>query len=1349
MATTNSTSKGLNKYYYEKDDSTLYGSKAYVNTGNIADYDLKISGNKYVTGKIKNTTYTMSTSENNYEEIGTLLNYDDPILISASNTGGDDTEGQLNTDTSIMYVYGNPNKWVYDLNQIASNCGVASALNILSIAGKIDIVNANEQKINTLFNNNIDTTSTEQALTLYAIQHNYCNHSKDISEYKTVNDIEYEDGGTYFENVNPEDHTYHDPLQSIKSILSDYGITSNTVDLDIMIQGNEDYIVEVTDVPEGESPEDLYTTYTIRNTSGFVKIDSKRGEDTIIFEDNTKEELEEQPFLLIKDGKDLAITYNSSNYVRIVDYFKDKNDIGGNDQDPEQQGGQDDKTTHIKHIQFSDGTSQTLESFVKENYIYESSALQSNIRKYGVFITKLADYVKEGRGIVLEGYAKSFIGGKGGGHAIVLTGVAYKYLDKEKTIFDIDGFYVADSGRWLGSTEKAQYISCSQLYNFVTDTTYLEPETAPYETTFRIVLTDDNIKSWADDLNLVGNDRRNTLYGNNSDNIIRGGGSTDNIYGRKGDDTLYGDNGDDYLYGEDGNNTLYGGNGNDTYVFKASNNSNDTIIPGSGKDILRFEDKTVNNLKFFNKNGDLQIHYGGGTNTVTVKDYFNKSLYSQMAKIDDVYTITLKMIDGKDHSYSFYEIIRDGQIQYDIAQNIDNNVKGTNFDDVIRAGIKNDTIKTGNGNDTVIANAGNNIIDTGAGNDILYAGYGNDKFYGGAGENYIKYEANYGGCDTVYSGKGNDYIELTDKERGDLKFIQVKKDLSVVYDAEKGSSITITNYFAQKGKTSVKYIKLKNNDYLDLVREYNTILTNTTPNVDIKSSGVISGDIGNDVLKGSTGNDTITGGLGCDKMSGMGGNDTFVFNSLYDGDDIIYTTGNGNITLNMTAIDNLNLNNTIGFNNGYQRYNIGDKNYAFSKSGNSLVINYGKTLEQEGLSRITIDNYFKSKNTFTLKTSDAELNLADATIFIDGASSKTKNISGTKQNDIIFGGDLAETIKAGNGDDTIIAGKGNDTIYGEAGHNKFIYNFGDGVDTVNLTKGENLDIILKNTDTNVFNAQNITYTTDSKNNLLINYNGKQIISIKNFANKDVTGETGSVKLYVENALVNDLRNDLYLSTYNNFSSKKLSYTGNWHSEKIDASGLAFTNGKSNTGVKINGNAGNDIIIGSVFNDTLKGGAGNDTITGNKGTNSIDGEAGSDTYILFKNVSNENTTIKDTGKDINDTDKAVIYTDKDNLKFVCNITKNGTLASNTFNVTSTDYKNNKAVISNVETIQATSNGNTYYNYDYTNAELLAAVSNWLSNNDHSYIDVNTALDNATITQQNELLAILATGWQEVV
>jgi Ca2+-binding RTX toxin-like protein len=68
---------------------------------------------------------------------------------------------------------------------------------------------------------------------------------------------------------------------------------------------------------------------------------------------------------------------------------------------------------------------------------------------------------------------------------------------------------------------------------------------------------------------------------------------------------------------------------------------------------------------------------------------------------------------------------------------------------------------------------------------------------------------------------------------------------------------------------------------------------------------------------------------------------------------------------------------------------------------------------------------------------------------------------------------------------------------------------------------------------------------------------------------------------------------------------------------------------------LNGNAGNDTIIGGLGNDSLTGGAGNDTLTGGAGTDNLAGDSGSDTYII--SAGDGADTIYDTGSGSGETD----------------------------------------------------------------------------------------------------------------
>jgi len=1433
MGTTNSTGKELNKHYIE--GNALYGVYVAVNTGNQKDSEGKSKNGKYVSGKVKNMTYTLETPKNNYEESAKLLNYYDYVWDNGE------------------YIFGHPNKWVYDSDQKYNNCGVVSALNILSMAGKINMVAPTKEEIEKLtapvtrkttdaYGNEIETTkipkvdftSSEEKLTLYAIQRNYCNHSLDSSDYKSIKDIKTEDGGTYFADINSEIHQYHDSMKDINAILADYGVSSNTYVLSMHVQADSSFDIddEVTksdyNVDEEGNPIESNDTITITGKytfgsngnyitkpSGNFLIESTNGSDSIRFNDLTIDEIAQQKFCIVRRENNLIINYNETNYVEIANYYE-----------PTKPDDSFEKT-HIRNIYFA-GSDTPLSLASVEAYLcaakgikapYTEEAMDTASRQYGYFIDELAGYVRQGKGIVLSGYATegfnkidtTKLDTKGGQHAIVLTGVSYKFYDQgnkddeDLNIFDVDGFYVVDSGHWLDENATgAQFISCDQLYNFLTKSTYLnEANQEKYHKQGRMtyttmVLTDDSVKQWADDLNLVGNARRNTLFGNDGNNILKGGSSVDNLYGGKGNDTLYGGAGKDWLYGGEGNDKMYGGDGNDTYVFDKTNSpiyktkikrdengnaitekiligyekKDDVIIPGAGKDTLRFQPIYVENsdgdetatqkiykddLTYFNKNGDLVVKYNyhkvkldEETNlweydydTVTVKDYFKKGLYQNVAWLDDAKTIEDKKKDDKSPSYKFLSEVTASTIQYDIDTTIKNTINGTKFDDKIISGNHDDVIKAGAGADIIDPGAGDDTIRLGAGNDTLSLKYGNNKVYLDSGANTVKYSPESSGYDTIYSGKGEDIIELTSKERGDLKFGKTPdgKSLIIYYD-EHFSSITIADYFKKQGKTSIQAIKLADDKYLDLVAEYSDISSkaNTHP----------------------------TGGYGCDTIT----DGNLKINTLYDGVDTIKVQKAKDINVDLSEL-NLTMVDNRGFVDGYtERYNMVDENYAFSKQKNDLVINYGKTLDQESMSRIILQNYFKlsSKVAYTLKinnSTEGNFDLKEATIYFEGLQESKNKITGSNQNDLIYGGKLNDTIKAGTGDDVIYAGKGDDAITGGAGRNEIHYEYGDGADTITLSKNEQLSIMLKSNDEGTFSPDKLSYEFDKKGNLLINYDDEKILTIKNFKKKDITGANGSVVLYMDNAVLTDFKDDIFTTTYKTFTKKKYSYTGKWYSEYIDASNMISPVNKKNKGVTIKAGAGDDIVIGSDYNDTLKGGNGDDLIVAGNGKNTVDGGNGDDAYYLFyddnltenykmkadgKNSVGENTTINDTGvsklfdsegnviKEYND--KAYLFTNHENLNN---------------HINDEDYQEGVSIWFNADT-----NGEVIYNTDkkgVSNGLITYYIEHTKKDDDGNIKVINTATvtgvenivtekDIYTFNEFNENLQDAIKAWFEV-
>ena len=491
-------------------------------------------------------------------------------------------------------------------------------------------------------------------------------------------------------------------------------------------------------------------------------------------------------------------------------------------------------------------------------------------------------------------------------------------------------------------------------------------------------------------------------------------------------------------------------------------------------------------------------------------------------------------------------------------------------------------------------------------------------------------------------------------------------------------------------------------------------------------------------------------------MYGQAGNNTYVF-ALADGYDTITTQGKGTTTLDFSGTG-LTF-NTTGASDAINTH-------SYTKVKNDLLINYAQSHEEDGNATVRIANYFNSGNEFTLKWGDAEgqsLNLKDVYIYMNGDDTKKNTITGSKYNDSIVTYDFNDVVKAGAGNDIIYTGKGNDTITGGAGINQFTHIKGDGQDTIYLTKKEDLTINLEGYNYNDLSIDIVKNDLVISSKSIVNLQEvlTPVITIKNFGKSDVTGVDENVTLKTDDKTL-DLREGYFLDPYMTFTSKKYSYTGNWHTEVIDGRILNNETIANRRGINVNANAGHDTIYGTQYNDTLNGGNGDDVIYTDNGKNTVNGGNGNDTYHIFKHEKElsekEATTIKDSGKAYEksaEIDTVIIHDKKENVTY--NVTDMSNTGKIWFNITNTskatytinveDKEGNTAKITGVEKIIA--NGGTVddtsddlqFNF-YNNDELIADVVAWLTDENHAYKDVATAIAKGDPNDVKELYAIFA-------
>ena len=229
----------------------------------------------------------------------------------------------------------------------------------------------------------------------------------------------------------------------------------------------------------------------------------------------------------------------------------------------------------------------------------------------------------------------------------------------------------------------------------------------------------------------------------------------------------------------------------------------------------------------------------------------------------------------------------------------------------------------------------------------------------------------------------------------------------------------------------------------------------------------IIGGSGNDTINAGDDDDVITGGKGNDTLNGGYGRDTYIYN-LGDGiDTISETRGNDKIKFGTgIALDDLK----------------------FTQEGNDLRITINDDVSQS----ILIDDFYRGTN-YQVET----LQFADGAIFnlsTQGLTLQQTNanetVNGTSYNDVIYGNGGHDTINAGEGNDTLIGGIGNDYLNGGNGDDTYIYNLGDGFDTITEAGGNDKIVFGEGISQSDLSFEKIG------NNLKISINGDEIKGIQ-------------------------------------------------------------------------------------------------------------------------------------------------------------------------------------------------------------------------------------------------------------
>ena len=643
-------------------------------------------------------------------------------------------------------------------------------------------------------------------------------------------------------------------------------------------------------------------------------------------------------------------------------------------------------------------------------------------------------------------------------------------------------------------------------------------------------------------------------FGTTGNDLLWTGNVAGTVNGGAGNDTISGRSASDTLIGGTGNDLLKGGYGDDTYVF-ALGDGQDIIndlngnLAATGGDRLLFGSGIMPagvTVVQADNGRDIIITINGTADQVTL----DESIVSTMSRID-----SLEFVDGTVWTWD------------DLLQRSNGATSGN---DVLNGDGNANFLFGGGGNDTLKGNFGNDTLDGGAGNDLLQGGANDDTylFARGGGQDIIN--DNLGGLNYL----GNDKVELAaDIAPSDVTVTEADSGNDFIL-AINGTTDQLTlDGAVQSANGRIEQVAFSDGTvwtHADLLARATAPTNGNDTFYGDEFANSIAGGAGNDTLKGNFGNDTLDGGAGNDLLQGGANDDTYLF-ARGGGQDIINDNLGG---LNYLGNDKLQFAADIA---------PGDITVTEADNGNDFVLTINGTTD-----KITLDNANYSSN-----------GRIEQVVFADGtvwtyAELLARATTPTAGNDIFYGDEFGNAISGGAGNDTISAnwgndtlsgGTGNDVLYGEGENDTYVFNIGDGQDTISeyTNSGGGTDTLQLGPG---ITPNDLTFLqSDNGNDITISINGT----------------TDNIRLDNTNTGSSAYKIDQF-----RFDDGTV-----WSFSELLSHVTAGTSGNDafwgdETANTMSGAAGNDTISGSWGNDTLSGGTGNDVLYG---------EGGNDTYAF--------------------------------------------------------------------------------------------------------------------------------------
>jgi Ca2+-binding RTX toxin-like protein len=406
-----------------------------------------------------------------------------------------------------------------------------------------------------------------------------------------------------------------------------------------------------------------------------------------------------------------------------------------------------------------------------------------------------------------------------------------------------------------------------------------------------------------------------------------------------------------------------------------------------------------------------------------------------------------------------------------------------------------------------------------------------------------------------------------------------------------------------------------------------------------QNDNLIQGLGGDDYLSGQDGNDVLDGGAGDDRLYGDVGNDTYLFDRG-GGQDILvsYDSTGTEMEIVRLGADVLASNVTIQV--------VG--------TSNDLVMRINGTSDQ-----LLLDEFLWRSDYQIDRLEFGDGTVWDSAMILDHAAGLTlvgtesdNTLRGSVLDDVLTGLGGNDTLIGNAGEDQLVGGLGDDVLSGDEGDDTYVFNLGDGVDTIydEVVPGEPNRILFGTgiapsdlTLTHDEGARTLTIQVGSSGTdqlQLMDFDptgadGSLVVETLTFANGSevslanllgpsiiivgtdnaevlvgTSGNDGIDARAGDDTIYGNAGDDLVLAGDGNDA-----VSGDDGADTLSGgSGSDYLYGGDGDDV-VNGDDGNDVVVGDAGNDMLSGGAGNDVLNGGAGADQLSGGEGDDTLYM--------------------------------------------------------------------------------------------------------------------------------------